>query len=65
MNGIYEGREMLDGRLDPSSNSMLGGFLDVVAEPQHAAAVEPVPLFRANGGAAPTIAAAVRCCPGR
>jgi microcystin degradation protein MlrC len=59
VNGIYEGNEMLDGRLNPASNSMLGGFLDVVGEPQHAAMIEPVPLFRANGGAAPTIAAAV------
>jgi|EP01046_Picozoa_sp_COSAG06_P009363 microcystin degradation protein MlrC len=57
INGIYEGAEMLDGRLDAASNSMLGGFLDVVgAQP---ALVEPVPLFRASGGAAPTIAAAV------
>ena len=59
INGIYEGAEMLDGRLDPSSNSMLGGFLDVVGQPAQRSLVEPVPLFRASGGAAPTITAVV------
>ena len=34
VNGIYEGAEMLDGRLDVASNSMLGGFLEVVQDPQ-------------------------------